>query len=335
MKLVTITKPYLYQGSSLVVGTIQPLPDEVALDAINRAFATAYVPTAPNSSATGMSLGSPIGGSPLSGSILYANSSGQLAQDNAGCFIDPVNNQLGVGANTFLATGNVINAVATNVASSQINAQNKSAGNSASTDVVATADTGDNATNYMVHGINSSTYNDAAYTIGGALAGYVQAQGGDMTIGTGTAAKVIKFHTGGTLLANLRATISDTGIVSNFNNFAGTASGRIGYATGTAAGGTVAQGTSRTTGVTLSTPTGAITLFSAAGSATWQSFIVTNSSVAATDVVIVSQRTGTDLYILSVTNVAAGSFRISFATTGGTTTETPVLNYTVIKGSET
>jgi len=103
----------------------------------------------------------------------------------------------------------------------------------------------------------------------------------------------------------------------------------LGYGTGT--GGAVTQATSRTTGVTLNKTNGAITLVSAAGTATWQSFTVTNSTVAATDVVILSQKSGTDLYMLEVTAVAAGSFRISFATTGGTTTEQPVFNFAVIK----
>jgi hypothetical protein len=107
------------------------------------------------------------------------------------------------------------------------------------------------------------------------------------------------------------------------------ATGGIGYGTG--AGGAVTQGTSRTTGVTLNNVCGAITLFTAAGSATWQSFTVTNSAVAATDTIIVNQRSGTDLYMISVTAVGAGSFRISFATTGGTTSEAPVFNFSVIK----
>jgi len=103
----------------------------------------------------------------------------------------------------------------------------------------------------------------------------------------------------------------------------------VGYATG--AGGTVTQGTSRTTGVTLNKTTGAITLFSAAGSATAATFTVTNSTVAATDVIILNQKSGTDLYDLMITAVAAGSFNITFRTTGGTTTETPVFNFAVIK----
>ena len=105
--------------------------------------------------------------------------------------------------------------------------------------------------------------------------------------------------------------------------------GGLGYGTGS--GGAVTQATSRTTGVTLNTTNGAITLVSAAGSTAWQSFTVTNSAVDATDVIRVCQKSGTDLYQIFVTAVAAGSFRVTFATTGGTTTEQPVFNFAVVK----
>jgi hypothetical protein len=109
--------------------------------------------------------------------------------------------------------------------------------------------------------------------------------------------------------------------------------GTLGFGLGVGAGGVVTQLTSRTTGVTLNNSTGAITLFSAAGSTTAASFTVTNSQVAANDVIILNQQTGTNLYVLLVTAVAAGSFRITLYTTGGTTTEAPVINFAVIKGS--
>jgi len=108
------------------------------------------------------------------------------------------------------------------------------------------------------------------------------------------------------------------------------ATGGIGYATG--AGGAITQITSRTTGVTLNTVSGAITLFSAAGSTTPTSFTVTNSSVAATDTIHLAQRSGADKYNLLITAVAAGSFQVTFFTTGGTTVEQPIFNFAVIKG---
>lgn len=103
----------------------------------------------------------------------------------------------------------------------------------------------------------------------------------------------------------------------------------IGYATG--AGGAVTQGTSRTTDVTLDTYSGAITLFSAAGSATPATFSVNNSLVAATDTILINQKSGTDLYHVLITGVADGVFDVTFFTTGGTTTEQPVFNFSVIK----
>lgn len=107
------------------------------------------------------------------------------------------------------------------------------------------------------------------------------------------------------------------------------AKGSLGYATG--AGGAVTQLTSRATGVTLNKLSGQITLFAAAGSATAATFTVTNSTVAATDTVIVNAQSGTNVYLTYVTAVAAGSFNITFNTTGGTTSDSPVINFAVIK----
>lgn len=143
---------------------------------------------------------------------------------------------------------------------------------------------------------------------------------------TGSGALV--FATSPTLVTPALGTPA-SGTLSNCNIKSTSASSGIGYATG--AGGAVTQATSRTTGVTLNTVCGAITLVSAAGSATAASFTVTNSSVAATDNVVVNQKSGTDKYHTLVTNIAAGSFVITFFTTGGTTTEQPVFNFSVIK----
>lgn len=129
------------------------------------------------------------------------------------------------------------------------------------------------------------------------------------------------------------ATVDVTGnIAATTSILSSGATSGIGYTTD--AGGTVTQITSRTTGVTINKITGSITLVSAAGSATWQSFTVTNSAVAATDKIILNQKSGTDLYLIHITNVAAGSFQVSFATTGGTTTEQPVFGFSITKGVE-
>ena len=118
-------------------------------------------------------------------------------------------------------------------------------------------------------------------------------------------------------------------ILDSSGNLLITGTGSLGYGTGS--GGAVTQGTSRTTGVTLSKSNGAITMFSAAGSVVAATFTVTNTKVAATDTIILNQQSGTNLYVLLVTAVAAGSFNITFYTTGGVATDSPVINFAVIK----
>jgi hypothetical protein len=104
----------------------------------------------------------------------------------------------------------------------------------------------------------------------------------------------------------------------------------IGYSAGTGAGCAVTQGTSRTTAVICAGYAGQITMFSAAGSATAATFTVTDSKVISTDTVEIMQASGTNLYTVIITAVANGSFNVTFFTTGGTATDAPVLNFTVI-----
>jgi hypothetical protein len=75
-------------------------------------------------------------------------------------------------------------------------------------------------------------------------------------------------------------------------------------------------------------------MFSAAGSASWQSFIVNNSIVGASDTVILSIRVGsTNLYSVIAGGVTAGSFVIYFNAVSGTAVDTPVINFAIIKGA--
>jgi len=132
----------------------------------------------------------------------------------------------------------------------QVNVQNRSAGTAASTDLVATADSGNDSINYIDMGINSSAYSQAAYSIGGALDGYLMTNGGHLAIGTQTATKTVKVHTGGTTSSELRATVSDgslnlaSGVGLQFNGAPGTTSQVLhGAASGSQAWGAVELGT--------------------------------------------------------------------------------------------
>lgn len=119
------------------------------------------------------------------------------------------------------------------------------------------------------------------------------------------------------------ASVAATGAVTS------SGAGGIGYATG--AGGTVTQAASRTTAVTIDKTCGSITMFTAAGSATAATFTVNNSTVAINDCIVLNQRSGTNQYDLVVSAVAAGSFGITFRTTGGTVSDALVINFAVIK----
>lgn len=110
-----------------------------------------------------------------------------------------------------------------------------------------------------------------------------------------------------------------------------------GFATSAGAGGTVTQATNKTTGVTLNKPTGQITMAAGSiGNDSRVSFTLTNSTIAATDIVIVNIASGAtaDTYDVTVTAVAAGSCRIQVHNlTNAGIDEQLVLNFAVIKGA--
>lgn len=110
----------------------------------------------------------------------------------------------------------------------------------------------------------------------------------------------------------------------------------IGYNTGS--GSTVTQATNRTTGVTINTLSGQITTNNASLAAESAAvFTVTNSQVAATDVVVVSIASGTNGGNTEVTvnAVAAGSFNIQVsnnnAAAGTAETGAIIINFAIIK----
>ncbi len=108
-----------------------------------------------------------------------------------------------------------------------------------------------------------------------------------------------------------------------------------GYTAG--AGGAVTQATSKGTGVTLNAPTGQITLNAAslaAGAAV--SFLLTNSYIASTDVLLFSTSGGVatgGTYAISAA-VLNGSANIAITNlSAGALAEAVVINYVLLKGA--
>ena len=108
--------------------------------------------------------------------------------------------------------------------------------------------------------------------------------------------------------------------------------GTFGYGTGR---GTVTQETNKSTGVTLNAPCGAITMNGAALSAdTTVSFTLTNTSIAATDLLVLNHVSGgtAGAYLLNA-QAAAGSASINVTNIStGSLSEAIVIGFAIIKG---
>jgi hypothetical protein len=113
------------------------------------------------------------------------------------------------------------------------------------------------------------------------------------------------------------------------------AAGGAGYSSGQ--GGAVTQATSKSTSVTLNKLSGQVTMNNAAlASGAKVSFVVSNSTVGATDVVVSNVASGgtANAYRSSVTAVAAGQFTVTVENiTGGSLSEAPVISFAVVKGA--
>jgi hypothetical protein len=117
-----------------------------------------------------------------------------------------------IGTGGTALVGASLQATGTSTTTQQIEVQNLSAATTASSDLIATANDGTDATLYVDVGINSSGNTDPTFTIAAAHDAYAYSVGGNLAIGTASAAQTIRFFTGGTLLANQRGLITDTGI---------------------------------------------------------------------------------------------------------------------------
>jgi hypothetical protein len=133
---------------------------------------------------------------------------------------------------------------------------------------------------------------------------------------------------------NPTAKLDVTGSIASSGSILSSGTGGIGYATG--AGAAVTQLTSRTTQVpsTGASPTGAITLFTAAPVVgTYFSFTVPNTGIAVTDTVVLSVRGGSNTYVANCSQIiAATSFMVTMVSVAGIASDAPIVNFAIIKG---
>lgn len=115
-------------------------------------------------------------------------------------------------------------------------------------------------------------------------------------------------------------------------NFTNLNTDKAGYITGE--GGTVTQATSKATAVTLNKKCGQITMNAAAlAAATTVTFVLTNSTIAATDLLVLNHVSGgtAGAYLLNA-QAAAGSVSINVRNvTAGSLSEAIVIGFAVIK----
>jgi hypothetical protein len=183
----------------------------------------------------------------------------------------------------------------------------------------------DDATNgysYVVTGNGSyMTCNTGSYTFG------IAASGTGGTAITGVVTGLGVYQTG----------IQTVGVLATSSIKSTSSSAGVGYGSG--AGSTITQLTSKSTAVTLNTICGQITTTaSALAASTSVSFTLTNSSIAATDVVIVNAANvggsapTINTYQISVDSVLAGSCRIHIRNvSAASASQALVLNFAVIK----
>ena len=97
----------------------------------------------------------------------------------------------------------------------QLNIQNRSSGNTASSDVVATADNGNENAGYVDMGINSSGYTNSLIPIlNGPTEAYLFGSGNNFVIGNGSPGYDMSLFTAGYALTNERLRISSNGNIA-------------------------------------------------------------------------------------------------------------------------
>lgn len=151
-------------------------------------------------------------GDTFAGTVNFPNNNIIAANGNIGIGNTMPGAPLVIGSSSGAYTNPLVQAAGSANSWVQISAQNLNNGNNASTDLVLGRSDGNDVTKYIDIGINSNTYNQAAYSIMTPGSGYVFVNGGDLSLGTQTNNNII-FHTGNTTAASERMRIANNGLI--------------------------------------------------------------------------------------------------------------------------
>ena len=144
----------------------------------------------------------------------------------------------------------------------QINSQNINSGTSASTDLVLTANNGNDTSFYLDLGINSSNYADPAFSIVAANDTYLISLSNNLVIANGTSAKNIQFWVDGTSAAaghQILTLRSGGALISATTASSSTATGALQVYGGAGIGGSLYVGGNGSVGGTLAVDGGSLT----------------------------------------------------------------------------
>jgi hypothetical protein len=206
----------------------------------------------------------------------------------------------------------------------------------------AMASTAAGTSTQVLHGNASGAPTFSAVSLTTDVSGTLAVGNGGTGVTTSTGSGAVVLGTGPTITAatlngTVGATTPSTGAfttVTASTSILSSGTGGIGYATG--AGAAVTQLTSRTTTTptTGASPTGSITVFTAAAVVgTYFSFTVPNTGIAITDTVVLTVRGGSNTYVANCSQItAATSFRVTMVSVSGAASDSPIVNFTIIKG---
>ena len=184
--------------------------------------------------------------------------------------------------------------------------------------------------NYYTNDLNIAANTVSTSSVTGALtvAGGVGVQG--------------NLYVNGDIFGNVTVTDISVGTVTASGNILTSAGnvlvtggvGGVGYTSG--AGGTVSQATNKTTGVTLNKQSGTITMQATnLAAATIVSFVLTNSTIVANDLLVLQHQSGGTLGSYTLNAACAGGSATIYVrnNTAGGLAEALVIRYAVIKGA--